>query len=330
MGLSIWGAGCSLIDYLYTPCDFASEPFVRYASQTDGDGGLKPGRLVFAEELERFARQPFARILEDLAGGAPPRRVNLGGPAVVALINAAQLLADAGVSVHFQGARGDDETGRRILQVLDRTPVDASSYRVFPGTTPFTYVFSDPSYAGGRGERMFVNALGAASLFAPSQVDERLFSADIALFGATAIVPPLHRALGSLLARVRARGGITVVSTVFDFLNEKADPRGRWPLGEDDGTYRLIDLLVTDREEALRMSGAASPAEAVERFREMGTGAVVVTQGAEPFLSGRAARSLPAGRRGPCRSAGPWTATWRRIRSCGATRPAAATTLSAG
>ena len=133
------------------------------------------------------------------------------------------------------------------------------------------------------------------------EVDERLFSADIALFGATAIVPPLHRALGSLLARVRARGGITVVSTVFDFLNEKADPRGRWPLGEDDGTYRLIDLLVTDREEALRMSGAASPAEAVERFREMGTGAVVVTQGAEPFhvwsggalFAGRAAGTLP-------------------------------------
>ncbi len=283
MGLSIWGAGCSLVDYLYTPCDFSSAAFQRYASKSDGDGGLTPGRLVFAEELEHFTRQPFARVLEDLAGGAAPRRVNLGGPAVVALINAAQLLADSDVSVHFQGARGDDQTGLHILRVLGRTPVDASSYRVFPGATPFTYVFSDPSYAGGRGERMFVNAIGAAALFAPTQVDERLFSADIALFGATAIVPPLHKALGSLLRKVRERGGITVVSTVFDFLNEKADPRGRWPLGEDDGTYGLIDLLVTDRDEALRMSGAASPAGALRFFAGMGTGAVVVTQGAEPF-----------------------------------------------
>ncbi len=283
MNLRIWAAGCSLIDYLYTPVDFAAAPFARYGSRRDGDGGVKPGRLVFAEDLERFAGLPFARVLEDLTGGAEPARVNLGGPAVVAAINAAQLLEGRSVSVHFQGARGSDRTGERIMEVLSRTPVDFSSYRLFPGATPFTYVFSDPSFAGGRGERMFVNAIGAAGRFEPSQVDERLFGADVALLGATAIVPPLHRALGSLLRRVRERGGITVVSTVFDFLNEQADPDGRWPLGESDETFGLIDLLVTDREEALRTSGTRSVAEAVDFFREMGTGTVVVTQGAEPF-----------------------------------------------
>lgn len=283
MSIRVWSAGCSLIDYLYTPVDFGSAPFARYGSRRDGDGGVSPGRLVFAEELERFAGRPFARVLEDLTGGAEPARVNLGGPAVVASVNAAQLVSGLDVRVHFQGARGSDRTGERILEVLGRTPVDASSYRVFPGATPFTYVFSDPSFAGGRGERMFVNAIGAAGRFEPSEVDDRLFSADVALLGATAIVPPLHRALGSLLGRVRARGGITVVSTVFDFLNEQADPSGRWPLGESDRTFALIDLLVTDREEALRTSGTASVAEAVRFFREMGTGTVVVTEGAEPF-----------------------------------------------
>ncbi len=239
-------------------------------------------RLVFAEELERFAGKPFAAVLEDLAGGAAPSRVNLGGPAVVALINAAQLLEGSGVLARFQGARGDDETGRLMTEYLSRTPVDASACRVLPGATPFTFVFSDPAEAGGRGERMFVNAIGAAARFEPSEVDPRLFSADVALFGGTAIVPPLHRGLGSLLRKVRGRGGITVVGTVFDFLNEKANPGKRWPLGEDDETFRAIDLLVTDREEALRTSGTSNVPQAVRFFREMGAGAVVVTQGADP------------------------------------------------
>jgi len=281
LGLDIWGAGCSLIDYLYPSVDFRSAPFLRYGSRADGDGGLSPGKLVFAEELERFAGRSFAGVLEDLVGGAAPGRVNLGGPAMVALVNAAQLLEGAGVRIHFQGARGQDETAHRLLGILSRMPVDTSAYRVFAGATPFTYVFSDPAYSGGRGERMFVNAIGAAWRFEPSSVDERFFAADVALLGGTAIVPPLHRALGSLLGRVRERGGITVVNTVFDFLNEKADPRGRWPLGETDGTFRLIDLLVADREEAMRTAGAGSVPDAVRFFREKGVGAVVVTQGAD-------------------------------------------------
>src|SRR5512137_2003070 len=55
LDLEIWAAGCGLIDYLYAPVDFASPQFRRYASRADGDGGLRAGRLVFAEELERFA-----------------------------------------------------------------------------------------------------------------------------------------------------------------------------------------------------------------------------------------------------------------------------------
>ncbi len=297
MNLEIWAVGCSLIDYLYAPVDFGSAPFLRYASRRDGDGGLKPGRLVFAAELERFAGRPLPALLRDLVGGAAPARVNLGGPAVVALINAAQLLAGGGIAARFQGARGDDEAGRLLLEFLGRTPVDASACRIFPGVTPFTYVFSDPAQAGGRGERMFVNALGAAALFEPPDVDPRFFDADVALLGATAIVPPLHRGLGSLLGRVRARGGVTVVCTVFDFVSERADPAGRWRLGESDEAFSLIDLLVTDREEALRLSGTSSVDDAVRFFRALGVGAVVVTQGADPvclWSGGRLFEPRPA------------------------------------
>jgi sugar/nucleoside kinase (ribokinase family) len=292
--LSIQAAGCGLVDYLHTPVDFGSEPFGRFASRRDGDGGLRPGRLVFADELERFAGVPFARLLADLTGGRPPHRTNLGGPAVVAAINAAQLLHGCDVEVGFHGARGDDQTGRDLAGFLARTPVDCSRCRVLSGATPFTHVFSDPTVAGGRGERMFVNAIAAADLFEPALLDEDLFFADIALLGGTAIVPPLHRGLGSILRRVRARGGLTVVNTVFDFRNEQADPVGRWPLGEDESTWRSVDLAVADQVEAQRLSGCAAPEDAVRFFAEMGAGAAVITRGGEPFLIWSGGRDFAA------------------------------------
>jgi len=79
----------------------------------------------------------------------------------------------------------------------------------------------------------------------------------------------------------RDAGAINIVSTVFDFINEKKDPASRWPLGSGDGSYTLTDLLVTDREEALRLSGRSSLTAAGEFFIEKGLKAFVITQGAE-------------------------------------------------
>ena len=70
------------------------------------------------------------------------------------------------------------------LEVADETG------QVLPGATPFTFVFSDPAFAGGRGERMFVNAIGAAGHFGPELLEGLFFEADIAILGGTAIVPP--------------------------------------------------------------------------------------------------------------------------------------------
>jgi sugar/nucleoside kinase (ribokinase family) len=292
--LSIQAAGCGLVDYLHTPVDFASAPFRRFTSRRDGDGGLRPGRLVFAEELERFAGVPFAALLFELTGGRPPQRTNLGGPAVVAAINAAQLLCGQDVEVGFHGARGNDRTGRDLEEFLGRTTLDCSGCRVLPGATPFTYVFSDPTFAGDRGERMFVNAIAAAGSFEPELLAGSYFAADVALLGGTGIVPPLHRRLGSILRSVRGRGGITVADTGFDFLNEQADPVGPWPVGEDAQTWRSVDVVIADEVEALRMSGCASASEALRFFAEMGAGAAVVTRGAEPFVAWSSGRDFAA------------------------------------
>ena len=52
-------------------------------------------------------------------------------------------------------------------------------------------------------------------------------------------------------------------------------------MGESDESYKFIDLLLVDHEEALRLSGTEDIPSAIAFFREKGTGAVLVTNGAQ-------------------------------------------------
>lgn len=281
----IAGTGCVLMDYLYNGVDFAAPACRRLQSRQPGDGGLVPGQLVFAEDLEGFAARPLAQLMQDLVGTRPPDAENLGGPAVVAMIQAAQLLAGTGdFQLGFHGARGEDAAGQALARILAQTPLEARRLLAKPGNTPLTNVLSDPNYLQGKGERTFINRLGAAGDFTPEDLDESFFGAQLQLFGGTALVPKLHDALRQCLSETRRRGGLAVVGTVYDFRNEQLHPERPWPLGDSIQTYRQIDLLVADREEARRLSGCADPAAAVRQFLAWGAGAVIVTRGTDPVL----------------------------------------------
>ncbi len=280
--MRIAGVGCSLVDFLYSDVDFSCEAFRRSLSRTQGDGGLTPGGLVFRDEFERFAGQPFDSVLRALVGERSADTYNIGGPAIVALILAAQLLAPRGWRVAYYGAVGDDEAGRLILEAAGKTPLDIAHYGSIPGASPSTTVLSDPRYDGGHGERVFINNLGVARDYAPEDLPDSFFESDMVLFGATALTPQLHTHLTSLLRKTKERGCFAVVTTVYDFQNEKRNPGGLWPLGESDDTYRYADLLVADHVEALRISGASDVAGACEWFRRKGLAACVVTQGPRP------------------------------------------------
>jgi len=105
----------------------------------------------------------------------------------------------------------------------------------------------------------------------------------MAVFGATARVPPIHDELAPLLQRARGSGALTVVLTVYDFLSERDRPGQTWRLGREDAAYPLIDLLITDREEAMRLTGCSRVPDALEAFARRGAGAAVITQGADDF-----------------------------------------------
>ncbi len=282
------GAGHGLADYLFAGLDFASPRFAPIRSRRPGDGGLAPGSLVFVEDLERFAGRSWEEILSDLAPGAEGA-FHAGGPALVSLTLAAQLLRPSKIPVTYFGLSGDDAAASRIRWLLAQTPLDLGSFRQRQGRTDVTWVLSDPGAGGGDGERCFVHRPGSVSPD-PDVLGESFFQATVNLYAGTALTPGLHRVLPDLLAKSRRRGAFTVVGTVFDFAAER---EGRpWSLGgmgggprNDEAAWPLIDLLVGNETEILRLAGMAPGGRveaAVDVLLDRGLTAAVATRGAAP------------------------------------------------
>jgi len=267
------------MDYLYVDIDLASPAILRATSLKPGDGGLSPGKLVFLENLERFVGRPFDELLREVTGGRKPDKANLGGPSVVSLINAAQILGTERYRVAFFGGHGDDATAGQLLAIVAKTPLDVAGYRTIEGTTPCTVVFSDPRYDGGHGERTFVNNIGAAWNYGPNDLPDSFFDADILAFGGTALVPKIHDSLTMLAKKGKRAGSAVIVNTVYDNRSQAKDPVGRWKLGEREEAYAAIDLLIADKEEALRLSGESDVEKALAYFKTKGTGAAIITDG---------------------------------------------------
>jgi len=282
----ISGTGCALADFLYNRVHFESHSFSKYLSVKPGDGGLCPGKLVFTEELEKFAGKPYKEILEEIIGNRKPDALNVGGPSLVSLIHAAQMLEGDDFNVKFYGMAAKDNTSEEIFSLVSKTPLNAENYlTTSSGATPFTDVFSDPTYDNGHGERTFVNNIGAAWNFTPDHLPEEFFNSHIVCFGGTALVPNIHDSLSSLLTKTKEHNCITVVNTVFDFRNEKNNPGKPWPLGKGVESLKLIDILIMDREEALKISGTETVEKAASYFSSAGVPSFIITNGANNILA---------------------------------------------
>lgn len=275
------GVGCCLVDLLYKDIDFSSDTFRPFISLKRGDGGLTPGHLVFNEEFVAFARSSFDVLLNKITGGRPPDKKNIGGPSIVSLIHVAQLTDHENCEVRFYGRGGNDDEGDYLLSSLQKTPVILRDYQLAENMTPSTVVLSDPGYDNGHGERIFINSIGAAWDYQPDYLDDDFYNSDIVVFGGTALVPVIHDHLTELLKKAKSKGCITIVNTVFDFRNEKLNPNKKWPLGESDESYSYIDLLITDQEEALRLSNEYNPQAAIRFFQEKKVSSFIITNGSK-------------------------------------------------
>ena len=281
----ISGTGCALADFLYTGIRFDSLQFMKYMSNQAGDGGLSPGKLVFKEELENYAGNDYNAILNEISGNGSPDSFNLGGPGLVSMIHVSQMLNNSQYEIRFYGNLGNDETAEKILRLVRKTPLNITNYlKRSKLQTPCTYVLSDPTFADGNGERTFVNNIGAALDFSPGMIDHLFFKSSIVCFGGTALVPQIHDNLSELLERSKQNNSITVVNTVFDFRNEKKNPDKPWPLVSREDSYKLIDILITDKEEAMRISGQNNEADAALFFIQKKISSFFITNGAEDII----------------------------------------------
>lgn len=282
--IKISGTGCALADFVYNNINFNSPEFLKYRSSKDGDGGLTPGKLVFTEELEKFAGKSYPEILFEITKGKEPETFNIGGPSVVALIHAAQLLTDETFEVDFYGISGNDETSGKIRELLKKTPLDIQNYRAgSEQPTPFTHVLSDPEFDYGHGERTFINNIGAARDLTPEFLPDSFFQSDIVCFGGTALTPNLHDNLHHLLKKAKAKDAITVVNTVYDFRSEKENPGKPWPLGSTEQSFPNIDILLMDLEEAKRISGYENVNDIINFFK-LKANAFAITRGANTVI----------------------------------------------
>jgi sugar/nucleoside kinase (ribokinase family) len=277
--LKISGLGCTLLDFVYNGIDFNGPGFQKYRSMKVGDGGLTPGQLVFINELEKFAGKDFEGIIREIAGDRKPDASNIGGPAIVSIIHAAQLLQGE-AEIRFVASMGKDWIAERILDILSRTPVRSHDFVQKDARTPFTNVLSDPKFNLGSGERTFVNNMGAAEELSPEDLPAGFLEADILALGGTALVPAIHDRLDEILDGAGA-STFKLVNTVFDFRNEKRSPGKPWPIGKDHRSFSSIDLLIMDREEALKISGENSLEKAVTYFSKSPVKAFMVTDGTE-------------------------------------------------
>jgi sugar/nucleoside kinase (ribokinase family) len=282
----ISGAGCAIADLIYNRVSFTSPGFQKYISKHPGDGGLSPGKLVFTEELEKFSGKPYNEILKEIVGNRQPDKMNVGGPSLVSMIHAAQMLEGEDVEVKFFGMGGNDEYTEQVFRMIQQTPLNINNYRRSEHKpTPTTDVFSDPDFDNGHGERTFVNNIGAAWDFTPELLGNEFFDADIQCFGGTALVPHLHDNLTRILKRSKQKDCITVVNTVFDFRNQKTNPGKPWPLLDSAEDFGLIDVLIMDCEEAMKISGTSNIEEAARFFASTQVSSFIITNGANQLYA---------------------------------------------
>jgi sugar/nucleoside kinase (ribokinase family) len=284
--ITISGTGCALADFLYNGVSFNSVTFRKYLSEEPGDGGLCPGKLVFTEELEKFTGKHYSEILKEITGNRAPDAFNVGGPSLVSLIHVSQMLDAETYEVKFFGMAGNDETAGKIAKMVGMTSLNIDNYRISAGkSSPFTDVFSDPEYDNGHGERTFVNNIGAAWEYSRDLLNSCFFDSQIVCFGGTALVPQIHDNLTYLLDKSKRNKCITVVNTVFDFRNEKNNPEKPWPLGDSNESFGLIDILIMDHEEALRISGTKTIENAIDFFDSSMVSSFVITNGANDLYA---------------------------------------------
>ena len=184
--------------------------------------------------------------------------------------NTSYALGKLGARVRLAGSVGDDALGEFALRRLGAAGVDVSEVRVLSGVETASTV----GLINGKGERLFLHALGASGEVEPEQLQlEKAASEGFSHFHFASVfnLPKMRAAGPAILERARRAGLKTSADTMWD-------ASGRWM--EDFAAFcPRLDCLFLNQDEARMLAGTAEPGTVGRFFRECGVVMVVLKMG---------------------------------------------------
>ena len=174
--------------------------------------------------------------------------------------NQAVVIARCGARVRLVAALGDDVAGARIRRSLNAEGVATDGLVEWSGATDRSFISVDAA-----GENMIVSLIDAAQTFDPDADPDfvnPVAAGDWVVMQGN-LRPETTRAC---LALAKQRNVTTALN-----------PSPTWPAAEYD--WRLVDLAIVNRGEAIELGGDSDPFAAARALRAAGAGAVAVTLG---------------------------------------------------
>jgi sugar/nucleoside kinase (ribokinase family) len=180
--------------------------------------------------------------------------------------NVAVDLVKLGVPARVAGLVGDDVFGRVVREMLAERGVDVSGVGVRLGADT-----SQTLIVNVKGEdRRFVHTFGANALFTAEDIptgDE-----GILYLGGYLVLPGVRpEALAAAFRAARGRGMRTVLDVVT--------PGPAEYLSRLEAVLPEVDVFLPNDHEGKLITGMEEPLAQAERFRAMGAGTVIITQG---------------------------------------------------
>lgn len=232
-------------------------------------GELNPDLILSGDDVV----PAFGQIerLVDLA------ELTIGGSGAIAACGAARL----GLRTAIVGVVGDDLFGRFMLDALAERAVNVDAVVVDPSArTGLTLILSHPE------DRAILTFPGAISALQAGQVPRDLLRRARHVHVASFFLQrALARGLRGLLDDAKAAGASTS-------LDPNWDPTEQWDLGLR-GLLASTDLLIPNREEAVRIAGEADPEAAALTLSASGP-LVAVKLGADGALAAERGETVGA------------------------------------
>ncbi|MEM7643684.1 MAG: PfkB family carbohydrate kinase [Pseudomonadota bacterium] len=184
--------------------------------------------------------------------------------------SAAVVAAKHGLKVQAVGGVGDDDMGEWVLSKLGSFGIDTGLMQTCPDyTTSSSVVTTRPD-----GARPALHKLGATAGFhiADDQVDRVLDTAILHVGGVGLMDRMDQGRTAEVMAEAKARGRVTTLDV---FASTRDDLAKITPL------LRNTDYFMPSEEEAMALSGMGSLEDIATFLLDQGTGAVILTLGAQ-------------------------------------------------